>query len=143
MPIVTSTYRYKPPPRNRKPIAIEAPAIVTPADPNKMRRPAARRKATPQPANDDGKTATSEQRASKSAIVTAQGRKTVQQQQMATLLAADQPKRSAIVTARKPGKAIPHGLLPDTPEERDRRGAAADAMFQQFKRLIAAGVKKP
>jgi hypothetical protein len=30
-----------------------------------------------------------------------------------------------------------------TPEERARRANAADAMFQEFKRLIAAGVKKP
>jgi hypothetical protein len=29
MPIVTSTYRYKRPPRKRKPVAIEAPAVVT------------------------------------------------------------------------------------------------------------------
>ena len=27
--IVTSTYRYKRPPRKRKPVAIEAPAVVT------------------------------------------------------------------------------------------------------------------
>ena len=29
MTIVTSTYRYKPPPRKRKPVAIEVPAVVT------------------------------------------------------------------------------------------------------------------
>jgi hypothetical protein len=34
----TSTYRYKRPPRKRKPLAIEGPVIVTPADPKKGRR---------------------------------------------------------------------------------------------------------
>jgi hypothetical protein len=29
MPIVTSTYRYKRPPRKQKPVAIEAPSVVT------------------------------------------------------------------------------------------------------------------
>jgi hypothetical protein len=29
MAIVTTSYRYKRPPRKRKPVAIEAPAIVT------------------------------------------------------------------------------------------------------------------
>jgi hypothetical protein len=53
--IVTSTYRYKPPPRKLKPrAATEGPAIVIPADPKKMRRAATRCQAIPQPANDDG-----------------------------------------------------------------------------------------
>jgi hypothetical protein len=38
MPIVTSTYRYKRPPRKRKPVAIKGPAIVTSVDPKKSRR---------------------------------------------------------------------------------------------------------
>ena len=38
---------------------------------------------------------------------------------------------------------IPDGRLPDTPEEHKRRGDAADAMFQEMKRLIAAGLKRP
>ena len=61
-----------------------------------------------------------------------------EQQQMAKLMQDDELKRSAIVTARKPAKAIPDGLLPDTPEEHKRRGDAADAMFQEMKRKIAA-----
>ena len=191
--IVTSTYRYKPPPRKRRKLAeITGPRIVTSADPKKMRRPATRRQATPQPTNDDGPRRSTVVRgkerppprpvgsggqgkpppgsgdgsqltrleragqadqsttltgggsnssppARKSAIVTVRDRKTGQrrreQQRMAELL-ADQPKRSAIVTARKPGKAIPDGLLPDTPEEHQRRGDAADAMFQDMKRRI-------
>jgi hypothetical protein len=68
-------------------------------------------------------------------------RKTVQrqreQQQMAQLLAADQPKRSAIITARKPGSW--RNVEPDmTPEEHKRRGDAADALFREMKRRIAA-----
>ena len=45
--IVTSTYRYKRPPRNRKPVLLEVPAIV--------RKGAAKPKTTPAPANDDRK----------------------------------------------------------------------------------------
>ena len=133
---------------------IEGPRIVTPADPKKHRRPGLSGAAAevanavartpagaaqpstkpPQPANDDGPR--------RSAIVTVRDRKPVQrqreQQQMAKLMQDDELKRSAIVTARKPAKAIPDGLLPDTPEEHKRRGDAADAMFQEIKRKIAA-----
>jgi hypothetical protein len=45
------------------------------------------------------------------------------------------PAKSAIVTIRKPGK----GYVPDlTPEEHRRRGDAAEAMFREMKRQIAA-----
>ena len=45
-------------------------------------------------------------------------------------------KASAIFTARKPGKR--YSTAPDmTPEENQRRGDGADAMFREFKRLIA------
>ena len=61
---------------------------------------------------------------------------------MAKLMADDQqPRKSAIVTARKPVKAIPDGWLPDTPEEHKRRGDAADALFQDMKRAVAAALK--
>jgi hypothetical protein len=40
--IVTSTYRYRRPPGKRKPVEIEGPRIVTPADPKKARRHVAR-----------------------------------------------------------------------------------------------------
>jgi hypothetical protein len=43
--------------------------------------------------------------------------------------------KSAIVTIRKPGK----GYVPDlTPEEHQRRGDAAEALFREMKRKIAA-----
>ena len=57
---------------------------------------------------------------------------------MAKLLAANQLKRSAIVTARKQAKAIPDGWLLDTLEEHKHRGHAIDAMFREMKRKIAA-----
>ncbi|HET7879309.1 MAG TPA: hypothetical protein VFL55_00385 [Acetobacteraceae bacterium] len=62
---------------------------------------------------------------------TAQRRR--EQQQMAKLM-QDEPKPSAIVTARKPGRAIPDGWLPDTPEEHKRRGDAADALWRELVR---------
>ena len=47
--IVTSTYRYKRPPRKRKAVPLEGPAIV--------RKGAAKPETTPAPANDDRKPA--------------------------------------------------------------------------------------
>jgi len=61
-----------------------------------------------------------------------------EQQQMAMLLPIE-GKQSAIVTARKPTKAIPDGWLPDAPEEYKRRGDAADASFRDMKRAVAEG----
>ena len=114
--IVTSTYRYKPPPKRkrRKLAEITGPAVVTSVDPKKLRRPATRRKATPQPANDDGQPATSSHHGTKSAIVTARK-----------------------VRSRRSD-------VPDmTPEEHKRRGDAADAMFREMKRQIATALRKP
>ena len=48
--IVTSTYRYKRPPRKRKAVALEGPVIVT-------KRTATPAKVAPPPANDDRKSA--------------------------------------------------------------------------------------
>ena len=46
---------------------------------------------------------------------------------------------SAIVTIRKPGK----GYVPDlTPEEHQRRGDAAEALFREMKRRIAAKTRQ-
>jgi hypothetical protein len=69
-------------------------------------------------------------------VLTVRDRKTAQHQREQQVTAADQPKRSAIVSARKPQSG--RSLEPDmTPEEHKRRGDAADAMFREFKRLIA------
>jgi hypothetical protein len=65
--IVTATYRYKRPPRKRKAVPLEGPAIV--------RRDWAKPETPPAPANDDRKSAeTSSRRGAKSAIVTAKRR---------------------------------------------------------------------
>ena len=49
------------------------------------------------------------------------------------------PAKSAIVTIRKPGK----GYVPDlTPEEHQRRGDAAEALFREMKRRIAAKTRQ-
>ncbi|HET7884419.1 MAG TPA: hypothetical protein VFL55_26255 [Acetobacteraceae bacterium] len=108
MTIVTSTYRYKRPPRKR--IAIEAPAIVTSVDVKKLRRPATRRKATPQPANDDGQPE----------------------------LRPPAGKQSAIATARKHGSR--RSTEPEmTPEEHKRRGDAADALWRELVQRATGG----
>jgi hypothetical protein len=87
--IVTSTYRYKRPPRKRKPVAIEATAVVT-AQPSTPRE-AAGVPATP-PANDD--------------------------------------RKPAIVTIKRKSR---FGDAPDlTPEEHQRRGEAASAMWSRL-----------
>ncbi|HET7883615.1 MAG TPA: hypothetical protein VFL55_22200 [Acetobacteraceae bacterium] len=75
----------------------------------------------------------------KSAIVAVRDRKTAhcqrEQQQIAMLLPIDGKQRSAIV-----GKSREPDM---TPEEHQRRGDAADAMFREMKRQIAAALKRP
>jgi hypothetical protein len=54
----------------------------------------------------------------------------------------DQPRAAAIVTAKHPRRrSVPD--VPDmTPEEHKRRGDAADALFREMKRQIAAKLRK-
>jgi hypothetical protein len=113
--IVTQAYRYKRPPRRKKAMALEGPAIMRTADPAKARkrsttvRQSDEATAERPPANDDRKSGeTSTQRASKSTIVTSR-------------------RRSRF------GEATDL-----TPEELQRRRDAADAIMQDFKRQIAA-----
>jgi hypothetical protein len=111
--IVTSAYRYKRPPRRKKAVALEGPAIIRAADPAKARKRARTVRQSDEvtaerpPANDDRKPGqTSTQRASKSSIVTSRRRNRF-------------------------------GEAPDlTPEELQRRRDAADAIMQDFKRQI-------
>jgi hypothetical protein len=113
--IVTSAYRYKRPPRRKKAVALDVPAIVRAAEPAKARKRATTVRQSDEviadrpPANDDRKLVeTSARRASK----------------------------SAIVTAHKPGKQ--HAFVPDLAEEEvQRRRDTADAMMRDFKRQIA------
>jgi hypothetical protein len=106
MTIVTTHYRYKRPPRKRKAVALDVPAIVTPAPTKKRQDPVIRLGTKGAEAvNDNG------------------------------------DRKSAIVTAKNPHRRLwRFGDVPDmTPEEHRRRGDAADALFREMKRQIAAG----
>jgi len=103
--IVTTTYRYKRPPRKRKAVALEAPAIV-------------RKRGSPDavvpPDRGEESTPGNDSRPQASASV-------------------DAPPKSAIVTARRPGKQFAD--VPDTPpEELQRRGDAAEALWRELMR---------
>jgi phage terminase large subunit-like protein len=139
--IVTSRYRYKPPSRKRKPAApLEGPRIVTIRD--KKRAPAEKVVAEAEP----GPATTAVPAESTTAIVST-GRKRAGAAAMPAPAStedakpAEPAKRSAIVTARRPGKRYVE--VPEmTPEEHQRRGDLADAMMQKMKRAIAEKVRK-
>ena len=89
--IVTTTYRYKRPPKRRKAVALAGPAIVRKRAP----KSASLAHLPEQPANDD--------------------------------------RKPAIVTERRPGARRIN--VPDlTPEEYQRRGDAADALWRELVR---------
>ena len=98
--IVTTNYRYKRPPKKRKPVPLTGPAITTVKRAHDERR----KPKPPPPANDDEKPS---------------------------------PKQPAIVTARpKRGRSGDVGDL--TPEEHRRRGDAAEELFRELVRRVAA-----
>jgi hypothetical protein len=71
--IVTSTYRYKRPPRKKKPVLLEVPGIVRGS---RQREKVSHDAIPPEPANDDRQSAeTPSGHAVKSAIVTVKGRR--------------------------------------------------------------------
>lgn len=116
MTIVTTHYRYKRPPRKRKPnpAALAMPTIVTAKKPKPGDRPRRRTSDAAPPVD------TSSHAGTKSATGTSSQATT----------------KSAIVTARRPGKHCAD--VPEmTPEEHKRRGDAADALFRDMKRRIA------
>ena len=94
--IVTSTYRYKRPPKKRKAVALEVPAVV--------RRDQKR------------------EEVSKPAIHPA---------------SADDDRKRAIVISRRRGKRFA-GVPDMTPEEYQRRGEAADALWRELVRRATA-----
>jgi hypothetical protein len=95
MTIITTHHRYKRPPRKRKALALDVPAVV-------------RRNAS---VGNRQMEAAAVDRASSEV----------------PKIAANEDRKSAIVTARKPGRRVPD--VPDmTPEEHKRRGDAADAL---------------
>jgi hypothetical protein len=104
--IVTTTYRYKPPPRKRKAVAIAGPAVV--------RKRAAGAVEPDDQSNFDAAS-------------------TEVPQQPAT----DDRKPAEIVTARRP-KARRVDVPDLTPEEYQRRGDAADALWRELVRRATA-----
>jgi hypothetical protein len=106
--IVTTHYRYQRPPRRKQPVALEGPEVVNAADPAKARSSARTAPKTPPPANDDG---------------------------LAEPVPPPAARKPAVVTARRSGKR--YADVPDmTPEEHQRRGEAAQALFREMARRI-------
>ena len=127
--IITTTYRYKPPPKRkgRKLAEITGPAVIT-----------AKGSRRPGPLRGGG------QAAAEVNTHTARVGKAGGIQPSTPLGKASTPanddRKSAIVTARKPRSW--RSDVPDmTPGEHKRRGDAADALFQEMKRRIAAAVR--
>jgi hypothetical protein len=110
--IVTSHYRYKRPPRKRRAVPLEVPAVVT------IERKTRRRKSD----------------AAKAAPVESTS---VEQPSPAPMA-----RPSTIVTARRPGKRRHADVPEVTEEEHRRNGDLADAMMAEFKRVIAEKVRK-
>jgi hypothetical protein len=103
--IVTSTYRYKRPPRKRKAVPLEGPVIVRKrgkvdavVPPDRVEEPA--------PGNDN---------------------------RPETSTSMEDPPKSAIVTVKRPGRF--GDVPDMTPEEHRQRGDAADALFRKIVRL--------
>jgi hypothetical protein len=107
--IVTSSYRYKPPPRRQKTAPLAGPAVVTP-----KRKHADTKKLEPAPA-------------------VAPKTKPGNDNHLDPAPLPTDGKKSAIVTvARKPGR---FGDAPDlTPEEHQRRGDTAEALWRELVR---------
>ena len=127
--IVTTTYRYKRPPKRkgRKLAEITGPAVVTAKG---SRRPVG----VGETAAESEESARSE-RTGDTKPSTPSGK---------VPAPANDDRKSAIVTAQKPSSW--HSDVPDmTEEEHRRRGDAADALFREMKLRIAGALppKKP
>ena len=118
--IVRTAYRYKRPPRKRKPVALEVPAVVAAkrsrrpigvkaAAEMKRHTPASERSGAVQPSTPREAERGAPQRVAPAAILTIR---------------------------RQSARIIPPDLLAETPEEHQRRGDAADAMFREVVRRI-------
>jgi hypothetical protein len=122
--IVRTSYRYKRPPKRKKPVTIEVPAVITTAI--KRRR-----------TSDEAKAALA------ASVTLAPGELERQPTPAATEpgepapRAAQQARPSAIVTVRrKAARIIPPDLRPETPEEHQRRGEAADTLWRELVRRV-------
>jgi hypothetical protein len=115
--IVTTHYRYKPPPRKRKAVALDVPEIV-------------------QPKRKEAPLLTVEAIPSRLAVVRKTKPCNDNHSKQEPALLPNEEKKSAIVTVRRRGKRFSD--VPDmTPEEHQRRGDAAAALFRELKRQIA------
>ena len=126
--IVTTTYRYKPPPKRkgRKLVEIIAPAAVTAKG---SRRPVGIGETA---AEVKGNVNTRPKRAGDTKPSTPSGKAPAP---------VNDDRKSAIITAWPRSRS---NSAPDmTPEEHRRRGYAAAAMFREMTRQIAALPKKP
>ena len=125
--IVTTTYRYKPPPKRkgRTLAKITGPAIVTA---KKSRRPGPMRRGKQAAAEGD--------QAARPQAGDAQPSTRLGKASMP----ANDDRKSAIVTGRKP-RSWRSDVPAVTPEEHRQRGDTADALFREMKRRIAAAVR--
>jgi hypothetical protein len=116
--IVRYAHRYKHPPRKRKPVALEVPAVVR----------AGKRTAA---GSTEAAARVSGSKPPLSGAEAGQGNPT-------TSSAAN--RESAIVTVRsRKAATIPPGLLPETPEDHKRRGEATAAMRREMVRRVCDG----
>ena len=116
MTVVRTSYRYKRPPRRKKPVTLEVPAVVTTKS---SRRPIRVKAAAEIPRH--------------APVFRRKGAV-----QPSTPRAAERAAPAAIITVRrKVARIIPPGLLAETPEEHRRRGDAADAMWRELVRRVA------
>ena len=137
--IVRTTYRYKRPPRKRKAIALEVPAIVPAKKPKARKAPVAqpagpavvspaKRTARPDAANDDRKSA---------AVRKPEPRDSKPSHPVDVAAPSATDRKSAIVTARRPSKLHGETLSSDAPEPKDYEATTA-----RFRSLITARLKK-
>jgi hypothetical protein len=128
MAIVTTHYRYKRPPRKRKAVALDVPAVVTTKS---SRRPvwgetAAEVPVALPPFREEGATQPSTPREATRVISPPHH----------SASPANDDRKSAIVTVKRKWR---FGDAPDlTPEEHQRRGDAADALWRELVRRATA-----
>ena len=139
MTIVTTTYRYKPPPKRmgRKLAEITGPTVVTVKG---SRRPGPLRgggQAAAEGSNHHAVAARQSIRPEKAD----RAQSTTARASDGAHIPANDDRKSAIVTARKPQTW--RGDVPGmTPEEHQRRGDAADALFREMKRKVTVAAEE-
>jgi hypothetical protein len=114
--IVRTAYRYKRPPRRKKPVVLEVPAVITTKSSRRPIRVKAAAEMQLAPVSKEKQGAV----------------------QPSTPREAARVAQSAILTIRRQtARIIPPGLLAETPEEHRRRGDAADAIWRALVRRVA------